>query len=261
MATNAFGYAAKIKDQFTPQARGFSESPELHNEAVLSLLVRAANPRPEDRMLDVACGPGTVVAAFSSLVAQSEGLDASEAMLAKANELAQEKLLTNVGWQLGSVYALPYEAATFDIVTCRFAFHHFEDLKAAFKEMLRVASPGARIVVCDAIASDDHEKAEAFNVMERWRDPSTVEFRTLGFFESLFMEAGLESPMIEHFQASYLAHELVAHSFPSGDDGAGLLTLLEDSVEGDLLGMNARRTPDGVYVAFHSVVLSAVKSE
>ncbi len=41
--------------------------------------------------------------------------------------------------------------------------------------------PGGRIVLCDAVASDDPVKAAAFNAMERFRDPSTVEFRTLGF--------------------------------------------------------------------------------
>jgi SAM-dependent methyltransferase len=259
MKTNAAPHAALIHDQFTRQAQGFSTSPELHNEAVLSLLVRTARPKATDRALDIACGPGTVVAAFAPHVAHAEGLDATEAMLEKAGALASSNGLTNVRWQLGSVYALPYPAATFDIVSCRFAFHHFEDPAAAFAEMVRVASPGACIIVCDAVASDEKAKADAFNRMERFRDPSTVEFRTLGFLRQLFLDAGLGSPAAEHFQVPYLAHELIERSFPVNDDRQGLLRLIEDSVEGDLMGMNATKSIDGIHIAFQAVVLSATR--
>jgi len=125
--------------------------------------------------------------------------------------------------------------------------------------MVRVASPGARIVLCDAIASDQKAKADAFNKMERWRDPSTVEFRTLGYLRSLFMDARLGLPAEEHFQVPYLANELVARSFPANDDRDGLLKHIEDSVRGDLLGMNTRQTSKGIHIAFQAVVLSACR--
>lgn len=260
MVTEAYEHAATINDQFTRQAKGFSAASELHNDAVLALMVNTAKPKHTDRVIDVACGPGTVVAAFSPSVARAVGLDATQAMLTEAKALSATRALSNVEWCSGSVYALPYPAATFDIVTCRFAFHHLEDPRVAFSEMVRIASPGARIVLCDAVASDEKPKANAFNAMERWRDPSTVEFRTLGFLQSLFTDAGLGSPKIEHFQVPYLAHEFVARSFPARDDRAGLLKLIEGSVEGDQLGMNARRETDGVHIVFQSVVLSTLKS-
>ena len=58
-------HSSIIQDQFTRQAHGFSVAPELHNDAVLSLLIDQARPAPTDRALDIACGPGTVVAGFS----------------------------------------------------------------------------------------------------------------------------------------------------------------------------------------------------
>lgn len=253
-------HAATIKDQFTRQASDFSAAPELHNDAVLALMVKAAKPRHTDRAIDVACGPGTVVAAFSPIVARALGLDATQAMLDEAKALSIKRALANVEWCSGSVYALPYPAAAFDIVTCRFTFHHLEDPRAAFSEMVRIASPEARIVLCDAIASDEEPKANAFNAMERWRDPSTVEFRTLGFLQSLFADAGLGLPKVEHCQVPYLAHEFVARSFPAREDRAGLLRFIDGSVKGDQLGMNARRDADGIHIAFQSVVLSALKS-
>lgn len=253
-------HAANISDQFTRQASEFAEAPELHNDAVLSLIVSAGTPVPTDRLIDVACGPGTIVAAFSPYVAHAVGIDATPAMLAEAKALENAKALTNVEWRVGSAYELPYPAASFDIVVCRFAFHHLESPTAAFAEMVRVASPGARVILCDAVASDDAAKAQAFNQMERRRDPSTVEFRTFAFLQNLFLAASLGVPKVVRFQIAYLAHEFVARSHPAGDDRAGLLKLIEDSTDGDLLGMHARRVSTGVQIAFQAVALSATKA-
>ncbi len=259
MPSNSPSHDATITDQFTQQAARFAAAPELHNDAVLALLTEAARPRLTDRMLDVACGPGSVVAAFAPLVQHAEGVDATPAMLAEARKLAAAKNLRNVGWRNGSAYALPYRDSSFDIVATRFAFHHLEEPPAAFAEMVRVARPDARIVLCDAVASDDPAKALAFNEMDRWRDPSTVEYRTLGYLQNLFCDAGLPSPSLSRFQVRYLAHEFVARAFPARDDRAGLLQLIERSVDGDLLGMNAQRSPEGVDIAFQCVVLVAEK--
>lgn len=126
--------------------------------------------------------------------------------------------------------------------------------------MLRLAAPGGRIVLCDGLAPEDPIKAQAFNAMERRRDPSTVEFRTLDYLRRLFVDTGLGEPVVRTFQISYLAADLVRGSFPGDKDRAGLLALIEGSGEGDSLGMSARVTSDGVRVTYHSAVLSGVKA-
>ena len=251
-------HASKIEDQFSRQAAGFAAAPELHNDAVLSLVVDAAKPMPSDRMIDFCCGPGTVVAAFAPHVAIAVGLDVTQAMLDQGKALAEKRGLKNIEWCYSSAYSAPYPAGSFNIVASRFAFHHLENPKAAFAEMIRLAAKSSgRIVLCDAIASDDQEKAKAFNEMERYRDPSTVEFRTLDYLKSLFTDHGLPEPAITYFQVPYLAHELAAASFPVNNDRAGLLAMIEQSAENDRLGMKARQDEAGVHIAFQAVILSA----
>ena len=180
-------------------------------------------------------------------------------MLAEARALVARTGQTNVTFLEGSIYAVPYPDGAFDIVTCRFAFHHLTDPARAFGEMLRLTAPGGRLVLCDGLASDDPVKAAAFNAMERWRDPSTVAFRSHDDLVGLFLAAGLDWPAERRFQVPYLAHQLIAASFPAGDDRAGLQALFEASVDGDRLGMNAQATPKGVRITFPSLILSAVK--
>ncbi len=247
-----------IINQFTRQASGFADSRELHTEEVLNLIVDAAALGSREHAIDLACGPGSVACALAEHAAHVVGLDATTAMLNQARALAAKRGVTNVEWKEGSIYAPAFVDSSFNAVTCRFAFHHLDDPPGAFAEMVRLAAPGGRVVLCDGLASDDPAKAQAFNAMERWRDPSTVEFRTLAYLRRLFVEGGLGEPAVRMFHVTYSATVLVNASFPKGNDRAGLLALIENSVEGDSLGMEARRSADGVRIAYRSAVLSAV---
>ena len=250
---------ATIADQFTRQAAQFAASAVHHNQAALDLLVEAARTRPEDLSLDVACGPGSVVAAFARRVRRAEGLDATEAMLEEARKLAERQGLRNVAWHRGSVYALPFADEAFAIVSCRYAFHHLLEPMRALTEMVRVCRHGGRVVVCNAFASDDPVKAAAFNAMERHRDPSTVEFRTLSSLRGLFAEAGLPEPTERFYGVPAEPERLLAMAYPAHEDRVGLRTMIEAAVDGDAMGVGARREGGTVRFEYPAVVLAAVK--
>lgn len=240
------------------QAEGFSQSRALHAQDVVGLLVDAVAPKPTDHAIDLACGPGSVACALAERAASVVGVDATQAMLDEARKLGERRNLGNVEWVRSSVYRTPFPDGAFDIVTCRFAFHHFERPEDAFAEMARLAAPGARIAVCDGIVSDHSAKADAFNAMERVRDPSTIAFRSRAYLRDLFIAAGLGEPQARFFHVAYRAADLAKGSFPEGMDRNALQAMLEASVEGDTLGMNARRTEKGVELSYPSVVLTAV---
>jgi len=252
-------HRALIDDQFTRQAARFAASPALHNEAALELLVEASGVQSHDETLDVACGPGTVVAAFARRARRSVGLDATQAMLDQARSLESKLGLKTVAWHQGDVYALPFGDGAFDIVSCRFAFHHFEEPGRALGEMKRVCRPGGVIVVCDGLASDDPAKAAALTAFERFRDPSTVAFRPLGFYLDLFAAVGLPKPRQSFYQVPVEREALIAASFPVGDDYVALRRMIDEAVEGDRLGMNARRSGDTVRMSYPSAILAATK--
>ncbi len=250
-------HASLIQDQFSRQAALFAGSDELHTDDQVRLLVDAAQPSADDISLDVACGPGSIVAAFAPHVKRAVGLDATNAMLARARALMTERGLANVAWRSGDVYALPFEDASFDIVTARFAFHHFEAPEKALAEMCRVCRSGGRIVVCDGIASADPGKAESFNAMERFRDPSTIAFRTLAYFMEIFAATNLGKPRITPFRVVYQPDVLAAHSFPVNDDRAELLRQIQALITTD--ANDAGMTTGGPFV-YPTAVLTARKS-
>jgi SAM-dependent methyltransferase len=256
-ASSPISHDDVIRDQFSRQAELFARSPELHGDAQLKPLIDAARPQPHETMIDLACGPGSVVAAFAPRVRRAVGIDATEAMLDEARRLGAERQLDNVEWRAASVYALPFADASFDIVTCRFAFHHLQEPARAFAEMVRVCGGGGRIVLCDGVAPADARKAAAFNATERFRDPSTAAFLPLSALVDLFVQAGLSTPAIEPFQVTYAIEELVATSFPVDDNRVALRRMIDDLVAKDALEVGTK--PDGERFIFPVVVLAATK--
>ncbi len=252
-------HAFNIDEQFTKQAELFANSPALHHSDALNLLVKSASPKRSDRLLDVACGPGSVAVAFAEHVEHATGLDATEAMLDQARVLADKRELSNTSWKQGSVYELPFEDKSFDIVSCRFAFHHFQDPVKAFYEMKRVCKVGGRVVLCDAIISEDAVKALAFNEMERYRDPSTVEFRSFDYLSGLFVQHGLSVPDASYYQVPVELEALFKVSFPVNDDYDGLREIIVGSIDGDKMGVNARHKGEQVRFEYSAVVLVSEK--
>ncbi len=128
----------------------YDENPIRHQiprDAHLDALLAEVTSRPL-QALDVACGTGNYLAvqraAFGDAVAW-RGVDASEAMLARATE-------KNPGVELRAARAeaLPYHEAAFDYVTTSFAFHHFEDKARALDELCRVVRPKRRVRILNA---------------------------------------------------------------------------------------------------------------
>src|SRR2546426_2305745 len=204
-----------VVEQFTKQAVPFSTAPGVRDEEALRLLVDFTGAGPEDTVLDVACGPGLVVCALAAVVRHATGIDVTPAMIERATALAAEKGLGNVTWQVGDVLPLPYADGSFSLVTSRFAFHHFLDPGAVLAEMRRVCAPGGRVVVVDTVVSTDPGKAEAFNRMEKLRDPSHVRALSLAELRGLFADAGFSSPRAAFCEIRAELDGLIEHSFPA----------------------------------------------
>jgi SAM-dependent methyltransferase len=255
--TTAGDHQALILDQFTRQATPFATSPAIQDEDALALLVAFSGAGPDDTVLDVACGPGIVVCAFARIVRHATGIDVTPAMLARARSLQQERGLTNVTWRQGDVLSLPSPDASFTLVVSRFAFHHFLEPGRVLAEMRRVCVPGGTVLVVDAAPAPD--KAEAFNRMEKLRDPSHARALPLGEHVRLFLEAGLPEPRITSYRLHAELEGLLSRSFPDGGDADRIREMFAASLTDDALGMDTRREGDRIRLSYPVAVLAATR--
>lgn len=119
----------------------------LWNRSVL----HAAGVKPGDRVLDLACGTGTLTRDLAKKARPGGhvlGVDFSKEMLREA----RKRPLPNVEYRHGDATRLPgIEDGSFDAATIAYGARNIPDLDDLFAEMARAVRPGGR-VVCLEIA-------------------------------------------------------------------------------------------------------------
>jgi demethylmenaquinone methyltransferase/2-methoxy-6-polyprenyl-1,4-benzoquinol methylase len=99
---------------------------------------------PGDRVLDVACGTGDLALAAAAAGGRVTGIDFSTRMLERARRKSSA-----VEWLEADALALPFDDASFDVVTSGFGVRNLADLEAGLLELRRVLRPGGRIGVLE----------------------------------------------------------------------------------------------------------------
>jgi ubiquinone/menaquinone biosynthesis C-methylase UbiE len=134
------GSAPELYQRYLVPAMTAMWAADLANQAAL---------RPGERVLDVACGTGVVACVAAAQVGSTgrvAALDINPGMLAVARSLPAVPGAT-IEWHEGSVLALPFPAAAFDVVFCQLGLQFFVDRPTALREMQRVLVPNGRLAL------------------------------------------------------------------------------------------------------------------
>ncbi|MFQ3534708.1 MAG: class I SAM-dependent methyltransferase [Aggregatilineales bacterium] len=101
-------------------------------------LIRAAL-RLDSAVLDVGCGRGGVLEQLGEAVALPCGVDPDLASL-------REHRLPNLQRAAALADALPFRAASFDLLLCSWLFEHLQAPEQTFREFMRVLKPKGRLI-------------------------------------------------------------------------------------------------------------------
>lgn len=107
----------------------------------LDLLYSVARPTPDDHVLEVGCGGGHVLERFAGLA--RTGVDMSPSMIARS----RRRLGPAVTLLRGSAEDLPLDDHSFNVILCTEVLEHTRQPQRVIEELVRVAAPGARVVV------------------------------------------------------------------------------------------------------------------
>jgi ubiquinone/menaquinone biosynthesis C-methylase UbiE len=99
-----------------------------------------------DRVLDLACGPGNFTRDFASATGGSlvVGIDASKTMLAIAVRKTES---ANLAYVRGDACTLPFRDGSFDAICCFAALYLIQEPMRALDEIARVLAPGGRVAL------------------------------------------------------------------------------------------------------------------
>ncbi len=150
----------------------------------------ALAPLAGRRVLDAGCGSGQALLLAAAAGASVTGLDAAELMVARARTRLPEADL-----RVGDIQELPFDAASFDVVTSFNVLQYAADEDAAAAELARVVVPGGRVAVgmwgdparCDTEEVFAHIRA----LMPPRTGAAAPTISTPGVIEELLAGAGL----------------------------------------------------------------------
>lgn len=249
MAERTNDHHELIREQFTRQAAPFAAKPEHSQAAADAVVLEAAGFEAEDRVLDVACGPGLLATVIAPRVRRVTGIDLTPAMIEQARRHAAQRGATNVAWQVGDAAALPFEDGAFTAVVTRYSFHHMPDPLSVLREMARVCERGGRVIVIDVFTTTPQQQT-AYDRIERLRDPSHVSALRIETFRELFAAAGLTLVREAGYRLEMELESLLASSFPNPGDDEEVRRLMAGDIGRNETGFEPRRVGQEVRFSF-----------
>ena len=247
------------RDRFGRRSDAYSKSGILSNKDHLNLIIDLASPEESDSVLDIATGNGFLAFEFAEKVSRVIGCDMTEDMLDIAESIRKERKLDNVAFEVMDAESLRFEDGSFDIVSCRFAFHHFTNPKKVISEMVRVCRNGGKIVLVDGLSSEDPVKSEYHNRIEQIRDPSHVRLYSRSELIKMLQDAGLRVTHAREWDADFYFDEWIAIANPGEEIAEQVRSMMINSIEDDKTGLNVRFKDDKMLFTYSTVILVAEK--
>ena len=177
------------QEQFGANAAGYLTSKPHAQGKSLERMVALSKPQPDWRVLDVATGAGHTAYAFAPHVGRVWASDITDEMLAVVRGEVEKRGLANMRVTHAKAEALPFEDASFDLVTSRIAPHHFDSIPRFLGEARRVLKPGGTLAVVDNVVPAGSVGAYV-NAFERFRDPSHLRAWTMPEWHDAIVAAG-----------------------------------------------------------------------
>jgi len=142
-----------IAQKYDEVASAYDRRWQIYVQPTLGYFAKALSLRGNERVLDVSCGTGELMARLHTRYSDLElvGVDLSAEMLREARAKLGE--VPHITLRQGNAEALPFDEATFDVVVSTSAFHYYEHPEQALSEFQRVLRPGGHLAMMDWNAS------------------------------------------------------------------------------------------------------------
>lgn len=174
------------KKQFGIRSKNWHQSAVwIANEELLHKHVEHLKFSDDARLLDVCCGSGVVGGSFRGKVKTMIGLDLTPEMVKLARERLDEV-------HQGTVYDIPFPAASFEVVVTREVLHLLPNPQIPVAEIYRVLKPGGQFIVGQILPFGHEDGPWMYRVFKK-KQPLIFNMFQEDDFRALLLGAGFNT--------------------------------------------------------------------
>ncbi|PSQ97628.1 MAG: SAM-dependent methyltransferase [Bacteroidetes bacterium SW_9_63_38] len=179
-----------VPDQYNTWARVYDLFWRRYMNKTLPVAQRTAAVTSGERVLDLACGTGELIARIARTMPEADlaGVDLSAGMVEQARRKLSD--IPNAEVQRADAHDLLFSADAFDAVVCANTFHYFTHPDTVLAEVRRVLRPDGRFVVLDWCR--DYRTCRLMDAVLSRIDPAYETCYMLAELTALLEAAGFE---------------------------------------------------------------------
>jgi ubiquinone/menaquinone biosynthesis C-methylase UbiE len=175
------------------------------HKSIYENMAKVLELKPEDDLLDVACGNGYFLKKYASDIHSITGLDLSELSIKLASSQHRDRVAAGTAeFVQGDASQLPWEDNKFSVTASMGSFPGFPKPLESLKEMHRVLRPGGRAVISiewNAEDGKDHSKEISKYGYQIWSEDEV---------RNMFTEAGFSDVTFSYAKGMMMPRMMLA---------------------------------------------------
>jgi ubiquinone/menaquinone biosynthesis C-methylase UbiE len=136
---------------------------------------------PQDKVVDIGCGPGTAARTAARRCAAVTAVDPAPEMLRLGRWVTAARRITNVTFCQGGAEALPLPDASVTVAWALSSVHHWPDRAAGLAETARVLAPAGRILLAERLVKPGARGHSAYGLSREQASNLAADLAAAGF--------------------------------------------------------------------------------
>lgn len=211
-----------------------------------------------NEILDVACGSGDFLIANNARITKGTGIDSSTNLISIAKQKAKEKGVENLEFIEGDFNTYIFQQK-FDVVTCRMALHHFQDINRTIYLMKNVASDC--VCIQDILGFESAKVQDFMQKMEKLIDSSHIQMWTQKAIESAFITNGIEIEKCDVLEMNVELETYMKHSTQTEKDIVELNQHMQEGLDDMEIAQYLYKKNDKIYFKRKVLLLCGKKCD
>lgn len=206
-------------------------------QVILPNLLRILDLKPDEKIIDVACGQGFFTREFAKTGAKAVGADISKELI----ELAQKRSSKDILFYAAPAHKLSFvRNAEFDAATIVLAIQNIENAGEVFAEINRVLKPKGRLAIVINHPAFRIPKQSSWG----WDDESKTQYRRIDGYLSGGKVPILMHPGKEKSEKTFSYHRSLQDFFKLLGRSGFAVTRLEEWISHKKSGKGPRQTAE-----------------